>query len=79
MVLPTGVSPRMDMASRQRFSGCGESRCAYKLRLSAAMYAQMYAQTWVQQSASPQAVPPHKSAQYAASELQRKGAFEMKR
>jgi hypothetical protein len=30
----------MGMASRQRFSGCGESRCAYKLRLSAAIYVQ---------------------------------------
>jgi hypothetical protein len=47
MVLPTGVSPRLGQALRQRFSGCGESRCAYKLRLSAAMYAQMYAQSWV--------------------------------
>ena len=46
MVLPTGVSPRIGQASRQRFSGCGERRCAYKLRLSAAMYAQMYAQSW---------------------------------
>jgi hypothetical protein len=45
MVLPTGVSPRMDMASRQCFSGCEESCCAYKLRLSAAIYDQMYAQT----------------------------------
>ena len=45
MVLPAGVSPRIGQASRQRFSGCGESRGAYKLRLSAAMYAQMYAQT----------------------------------
>ena len=53
MVLPTGVSPRIGQASRQRFSGCGERRCAYKLRLSAAMYAQMYAQTWGQQSALP--------------------------
>ena len=34
------------LAFRQRFSGCGERRCAYKLQLSAAMYAQMYAQTW---------------------------------
>ena len=34
----------MWVATRQRFSGCGEWRCAYKLRLSAAMYAQMYAQ-----------------------------------
>ena len=34
----------MGQAVRQRFSGCGERRCAYKLRLSAAMYAQMYAQ-----------------------------------
>ena len=46
MVLPTGVSPRIGQAFRQRFSGCGESRCANKLRLSAAMYAQMYAQSW---------------------------------
>jgi hypothetical protein len=38
----------MDMASRQRFSVCGESRCAYKLRLPAPIYAQMYAQSWGQ-------------------------------
>ena len=51
MVLPTGVSPRIGQASRQRFSGCGEQRYAYKLQLSAAMVAQMYAQTWIQHSA----------------------------
>lgn len=45
MVLPTGVSARIGMAFRQRFSGYGEGRRAYKLRLSAAMYAQGYAQT----------------------------------
>ena len=45
MVLPTGVSPGIGQASRQRFSASGERRCAYKLQLSAAMYAQMYAQS----------------------------------
>jgi hypothetical protein len=45
MVLSTGVSPRMGVASCQRFSGYGERRCAYKLRPSAAMVAQMYTQT----------------------------------
>ena len=45
MVLPTGVSPRLGQAFRQRFSPPGESRYACKLQLSAAMYAQMYAQS----------------------------------
>ena len=50
MVLPTGVSPRIGQASRHRFSPPGERRCAYKLQLSAAMYAQMYAQSLDHQS-----------------------------
>jgi hypothetical protein len=46
MVLPTGVSPRSARVSSQRFRPPGESRCAYKTRLFAAMCAQMDAQAW---------------------------------
>ena len=58
MVLPMEVSLRMGVASRQRFGGFENGRCATKLRLSAAMVAQMVAQTWGQ----PQAVLSDSSA-----------------
>jgi len=42
----SGVSPRIGQVSLQRFSLHQQGRCAYKLPLSAATYAQMLTQTF---------------------------------